>query len=126
MMTDPIADMLTRIRNASAAKITEVVLPHSNVKYTVAKILEKEGYLTDVRTKEHELVLTIRYVDGAPAIRNLRRVSTPGRRAYARHADLPTVLSGNGIAIISTSQGMMTNVEAASRSLGGEVVCEVY
>jgi small subunit ribosomal protein S8 len=126
MMTDPIADMLTRIRNAAAAKKATVVLPRSSVKYVIAKILEKEGYLAGVESQERTLVLTLRFEHGAPVVRDLKRISTPGRRVYRASADLPTVLSGTGIAIVSTSQGMMTNVEAKSRSLGGEVVCEVH
>lgn len=126
-MTDPIADMLTRIRNASSAHKEAIVLPYSNVKYVIAKILEKEGYLARVEKKnERELGLTVRFSAGEPVIHEVKRISKPGRRVYATREELPTVLSANGIAIISTSQGMMTNVEAKARSLGGEVMCEIY
>ena len=126
MMTDPIADMLTRIRNASSAKKPEVILPKSNAKFVIAKILEKEGYLAKVEINENNLVLTIRFVRDEPVIRDIRRVSKPGRRVFAKKGELPRVLSGNGLAVVSTSQGIMTNIEARARSLGGEVVCEVY
>ena len=125
-MTDPIADMLTRIRNAAAAKKREVVLPNSKIKYTIAKILEKEGYLDDVKLDEKELSFAIRFANGAAAVSDIKRISKPGRRVYKKRDELPTVLSGRGIAIISTSQGLMTNVEAKMRSLGGEIVCEIY
>ncbi len=126
MMTDPIADMLTRIRNAAAAGKRDVVLPNSKIKYTIAKILEKEGYLSDVKENGKELSFAVRFVDGSAALTEIKRVSKPGRRVYRKRDDLPTVLSGHGIAIISTSQGLMTNVEAKTRSLGGEIVCEIY
>ncbi len=126
MMTDPIADMLTRIRNAAAAKKREVALPNSKIKFTIAKILEKEGYLEDVKNDGKELSFTIRFVNGLAAVTDIKRISKPGRRVYRKHDELPMVLSGRGIAIISTSQGLMTNVEAKMRSLGGEIVCEIY
>ncbi len=126
-MTDPIADMLTRIRNAAAARRPSLEVPASKAKFTVAKILEKEGYLSKAEKKgERELELSVRFEGGEPVIHKLTRVSTPGRRVYAKRGELPTVLSGNGIAVISTSQGMMTNVEAKARKLGGEIVCEIY
>jgi small subunit ribosomal protein S8 len=128
MMTDPIADMLTRIRNAAAAKKREVVLPNSKIKYTIAKILEKEGYLDNVEVKEDskELSFAVSFNDDLPVVTEIKRISKPGRRVYGKRDELPTVLSGRGIAIVSTSQGLMTNAEAKSRSLGGEIVCEVY
>jgi small subunit ribosomal protein S8 len=128
MMTDPIADMLTRIRNAAAAKKREVVLPNSRIKYTIAKILEKEGYLDEVKVKEDEkeLSFAIRFANGVAALTDIKRISKPGRRVYKKRDELPTVLSGRGVAIVSTSQGLMTNVEAKMRSLGGEIVCEIY
>ncbi len=127
-MTDPIADMLTRIRNSSAAHRVEVSLPFSKVKFAVAKILEKSGYLAGVESKEdtRELVLKLRYDGRAPAFESVRRVSKPGRRVYSKAGELPTVRSGNGMAIVSTSQGIMTNIEAKARKLGGEIICEIY
>ena len=118
--------MLTRIRNAAAAKKREVVLPNSKVKYTIAKILEKEGYLDDVKNDGKELSFAIRFANSTAVVTDIKRISKPGRRVYKKRDELPTVLSGRGIAIISTSQGLMTNIEAKMRSLGGEIVCEIY
>ncbi len=130
MITDPISDMLTRIRNASAVKKTEVVLPYSNIKYSIAKILEREGFVAGVHKNENgrfaELRIELKYNNGTSAISNLKRISTPGRRIYAKHNELPRVLSEMGIAIISTPNGLMSNKEARKRHLGGEVICEVY
>lgn len=129
MMTDPIADMLTRLRNAAAVRKQEIVLPLSRVKFEIAKILEKEGYLSGVETTDAhhgQLKLKMRYTEDGPAIRDVQRISKPGRRVYAAKADLPRVLNDHGIAVISTSSGLMTNKEARKRGLGGEVVCEVY
>jgi len=129
MMTDPISDMLTRIRNGLAVKKQEVVLPHSKAKFAIAKILEKEGYLAGVeRTtvgKFPALKLQLKYDSGQPAISKIKRVSKPGLRVYAKSTELPRVVSDFGIAIISTPNGMMTNKEARVRHLGGEVICEV-
>lgn len=128
-MTDPIADMLTRIRNASAAGKSEVVLPYSKLKHRIADILMSEGYLETVeRLSDHfgSLRLVIKYTQGEPAVGAIRRISTPGRRVYAGATELPRVKSDIGIAIISTSVGIMTNKEARKRKLGGEVLCEVY
>jgi small subunit ribosomal protein S8 len=128
MMTDPIADMLTRIRNSAAAHRPETSAPYSKVKFAIAKILEKTGYLGGVETKDdtHEIMLRLRYDGRQPAFESIRRVSKPGRRVYAKSEELPTVRSGNGIAVISTSQGIMTNVEAKARKLGGEIICEIF
>jgi small subunit ribosomal protein S8 len=128
MMTDPIADMLTRIRNASSAHRDEATVPYSKVKFTIAKILEKTGYVGMVVTNDETKTFTIklRYDGKTPAFEGVRRISKPGRRVYVRNDELPTVRSGNGIAVISTSQGMMTNVEAKMRKLGGEIVCEIF
>ncbi len=130
MITDPISDMLTRIRNASLVKKAEVVLPSSKIKFSIAKILEKEGYLAGVREIDQKpqrvLTLLLKYENGQSVVHKIRRVSTPGRRVYAGSQDLPRVLSGIGIAVISTPNGLMTNREARKRKLGGEVICEVY
>lgn len=128
-MTDPIADMLTQIRNAVRLKKPTVELPHSKLKYAIAKILERDGWLAEVRVTEpprRMLVITLRYgSDGMPIIRTLRRVSRPGRRVYASKTRLPVVLSHFGIAILSTSSGLMTNKEARKKGVGGEVLCEI-
>lgn len=130
-MTDPIADMLTRIRNAQAVQKPLVEMPLSKVKKNLAGILKQEGYITDfavVTSAGHELLqVTLKYDEaGAAAIRSIRRVSKPGLRIYAQKKVLPFVLNNLGIAIISTSHGLMTNREARKRNLGGEVVCEIY
>jgi small subunit ribosomal protein S8 len=129
MLTDPISDMLARLRNALAVKKNEVVLPFSTIKFAIAKILEAEGYVGAVTQsgegKERRLRIALKYDNSFPAIRTIKRVSTPGRRVYAKAAALPRVQSGFGIAVISTPSGLMTNKEARARRLGGEIICEV-
>ena len=130
-MTDPIADMLTRIRNASAVSKPELVLPASKVKFAIAKILEQNHWLGKVEKIEQGGLQQIRIVlkyheNGQPVISSIQRVSRPGRRTYAGKDELPRVLNNFGIAIISTSTGLMTNKEAGKKGIGGEVICEVY
>lgn len=133
-MTDPIADMLTRIRNAQAVRKPEVILPFSKVKFSIAEILKKEGYITDFekiagegKNSFDQIKIVLKYLGPKEAaILNLKRISKPGRRVYATKNKLPRVLNNLGIAIISTSQGLMTNKEAGKLGLGGEVICEVY
>jgi small subunit ribosomal protein S8 len=131
MMTDPIADMLTRIRNASMARHERADLPHSKLKEHVARVMKAEGYLDDVRASEGEepktLTLILRYGrDRQSAIDGLRRVSTPGRRVYVPHDRIDRVCSGMGISILSTSRGVMTDREARRQRVGGELLCEVW
>ena len=132
MMTDPIADMLTRIRNGSMARHDRVEMPHSKLKEHVADVLKLEGYVDDVRVSETEepqktLTVVLRYGrDKAAAIDGLRRVSTPGRRVYVRHDRIDRVCSGMGISILSTSRGVMTDREARRQRVGGELLCEVW
>lgn len=129
MMTDPIADMLSRIRNAARAKKRETVVPRSRVKWEIAKILERQGFLEQVQGRGEgphaEIVITLRYQDREPVVRNLVRISKPGRRLYVGWEDIKRVNSGYGVAIISTSQGLMTGEEARRRRLGGELLAEV-
>ncbi|MGK2849164.1 MAG: 30S ribosomal protein S8 [Minisyncoccota bacterium] len=134
-MLDPIADMLTRIRNAQAAGHTTVAMPGSKLKYTIAKILEREGFVERVeKTLEdtHEtLSLGLRYntlspTKKAPAIREVARVSKQGRRVYVKKNEIQKVKNGYGIAIVSTSQGVMTGAEAYRRGLGGEYLCRLW
>lgn len=129
-MTDPIADMLTRIRNAAAVKKAEVVLPYSKLKFNIAKILEKENYLSKVEKiktgKFDELRIELKYTSHGPAIRHIKRISKPGQRIYSAGKELPRVLNGYGLAILSTSKGIMTNKEAKSQNIGGELVCEIW
>jgi small subunit ribosomal protein S8 len=131
MMTDPIADMLTRIRNASMARHDRVELPHSHIKESLASVMKAEGYIDDVRVSEGEdprmLTLVLRYGrERQSAIDGLRRVSTPGRRVYVRHDRIGRVCSGMGISILSTSRGLMTDREARRQRVGGELLCEVW
>jgi small subunit ribosomal protein S8 len=132
MMTDPISDMLTRIRNGALARHERVELPHSRVKESIAHVLKGEGFLSDVRVSEGEgpkqLTLVLRYSSGrtASAIDGVKRVSTPGRRVYVRHDRIPRVRSGMGISILSTSQGVMTDRDARQKRVGGELICEVW
>ena len=130
-MTDPIADMLTRIRNALMVKKETVEIPSSNMKKAIADILLKEGYIKDVRFEEDgyngKLVLTLKYTDkNQSVISGLERVSKPGLRAYSGAANMPKVLGGYGIAIISTNKGIMTDKQAKAQNVGGEVLCYVY
>jgi small subunit ribosomal protein S8 len=130
MMTDPIADMLTRIRNALHAEKTEVRMPSSGIKKAIAKVLKEEGYIGDFAVDENDgkpmLDIRLKWHDGAPAIEMLKRVSTPGRRVYAGKGDLPSVNGGLGAAIISTSKGVMTDKAARALGEGGEVLCYVF
>jgi len=130
MMTDPIADMLTRIRNAQSAAKTFVEMPAAKVKSSICAVLKAEGYITDYADSEQEgkktLRVGIRYFQGAPAIETLKRVSTPGRRVYVGKKELPEVNGGLGTAIVSTSKGVMTEKSARSLGEGGEVLCYVF
>jgi small subunit ribosomal protein S8 len=130
-VTDPIADMLTRIRNASAARHRELVLPSSRVKREIARILTEEGFIDgfDVQPDpvQERLVLRLKYVEGrTPVVTGLKRISKPGLRVYARKTEIPRVLGGLGLAILSTSHGIMTGNDARKQNLGGEVLCYVW
>ena len=125
--TDPIADMLTRVRNGVAVAKDEVSMPHSSVKESVATILKENGYIADVIVKKDgfRTVLTL-VLQGRAAINNIERISKPGRRMYAKVKDIPRVKAGRGIVIISTSQGVMTGESAKAKKLGGELIAEIY
>lgn len=128
-MQDPIADMLTRIRNAQAVGSLSLELPSSNVKQAVLNVLKSEGYIEDFEVVTAEgktdLKVTLKYYQGTPVIEKIKRVSRPGLRVYKRTDELPTVLAGMGIAIVSTSKGVMTERSARAQNLGGEVLCTV-
>ena len=131
MMTDPIADMLTRIRNAGSARHAETRCPSSKLKIAIAKLLKEEGFLSDVRVEAHEghpvIILGIRYdEDGRALIDGIRRVSTPSRRVYVGKDQVPKVRAGLGVAVISTSRGVLSDRAAREAMVGGEVVCEVW
>ncbi|HSE60671.1 MAG TPA: 30S ribosomal protein S8 [Candidatus Saccharimonadales bacterium] len=128
--TDPIADLLTRIRNAIAVGKTEVTAPASKIKLTVAEQLKKAGYLSAVKLEEGTprgtIIITINEAGEPAKITEIQRVSKPGQRVYAKAADIPRVKSGRGIVLVSTSQGVMTGEQAKKARLGGEVLCKVY
>ncbi len=128
-MTDPIADMLTRIRNASRAMVPEVEVQHSGLKENIARILKQEGYVADYNVegdKVKKIKIKIKYNGKQPVIEGLKRISKPGSRIFVSVNEIPRVRSGLGIAILTTSQGVMTNIEARKKNLGGELICQVW
>jgi small subunit ribosomal protein S8 len=128
-MSDPIADMLTRIRNAQSAKKTEVVMPSSKLKIAIAEVLKDEGYVDDFAIREAdgkpELSIALKYYADKPVIDRIERVSRPGLRIYKGKEDIPKVMNGLGVAILSTSKGVMTDRKARATGVGGEVLCVV-
>lgn len=130
MVTDPIADMLTRIRNAVMVRHESVMVPHSKVKQAIAKILKDEGFITDyevVKKDNHSYIkITLKYIGNQPAILGLERASKPGLRVYVKSGEVPRVYGGLGIAILSTSKGIMVGREAWKKKLGGELLCYVW
>ncbi len=129
-MQDPIADMLTRIRNAQARDKREVRMPASKKKAAIAEVLKAEGYIAGFRLAEDsvhpEMIVELRYFNGKPVIEKIQRVSRPGLRAYRSREELPRIVGGLGIAIVSTSRGLMTDRAARALGIGGEVLCSVY
>ena len=128
-MTDPIADMLTRIRNAQMVSHTEVLIPSSGVKLSIAQVLKDEGYIEDFAVREAEgrklLAIALKYYAGRPVIERIERVSRPGLRIYKGAQEIPKVMNGLGVAILSTSRGVMTDRKARATGVGGEVLCIV-
>ncbi|MFA6918760.1 MAG: 30S ribosomal protein S8 [Patescibacteria group bacterium] len=132
-MTDPIADMLTRIRNASRVRKAEVFIPFSKIKLGIIKIMKTHGFIegySEIKPGEEDkfggIMVKLKYENNIPAMSSLKRISKPGRRVYVAKDEMPNVLNNFGLAIISTSQGLYTNKEAKKMGLGGEVVCEIY
>ncbi len=130
-MSDPLGDMLTRIRNGQRAKKPVVDSPASKIRTNVLEVLQREGYIrgysqANVRPGVDELKIELKYMDGEPVIREISRVSKPGRRVYSKIADLPKVYNGLGIAILSTPRGVMSDAEARAANVGGEVLCRVF
>lgn len=129
-VTDPIADFLTRIRNAAKAKKKNVDIPASNMKKSLAEILKSNSFIDSYETiednKQNVLRIKLKYVQGASAINGIERVSTPGLRVYAPKDNLPRVLNGLGISVISTSKGLLTDKQAKKESVGGEVICHIW
>jgi len=128
MMTDPIADMLTRIRNAQSAGKADVTMPSSKAKLAIAGVMKEEGYITDFSVSSDakpNMTVMLKYYQGNPVIDEMKRVSRPGLRIYKNKDELPKVLNGLGIAIISTSAGVMTDKKARTEGRGGEVICTI-
>ena len=126
-MTDPIADFLTRIRNAQLAKQAEVMVPYSKFKYALAQLLEREGWLTGIAVQDGQktIKILIKYDQGQPIMQSIRRISKPGRRVYQPFNKIPRVKNGFGMSVISTSKGLMSDAQARKAHLGGEIVCEI-
>jgi small subunit ribosomal protein S8 len=128
-MQDPIADMLTRIRNGQAARKAEVTMPESKQRVAIAEVLKREGYIEDLRSEANEalrtLTITLKYFEGRPVIEDLRRVSRPGLRVYRAKDAIPKVRGGLGVTVLSTSRGVLTDREARRQGLGGEIICYV-
>ena len=129
MMTDPIADLLTRIRNGQSATKTEVSMPSSRLKCAIAQVLKDEGFITDFTTADEDgkpvLSVVLKYYDGKPVIEMIRRASRPGLRLYKGKSDIPSIQNGLGVAIVSTSRGVMSDRQARAAGEGGEVLCVV-
>jgi small subunit ribosomal protein S8 len=129
-MTDPIADMLTRIRNGQNVSLKSVSMPSSTLKEAIARVLQDEGYIADFAVvdqpgNKRELTVTLKYFGGKPVIEKIQKISKPGLRIYRGKSDLPTVMGGLGVAIVSTSEGVMTDRSARAKGFGGEVICIV-
>ncbi|WP_319780459.1 30S ribosomal protein S8 [Maridesulfovibrio sp.] len=125
-VVDPIADMLTRIRNAHGAYHKSVSIPGSKIKTAIAGILKDEGYIVDFTAEDNEINVTLKYVDGKALISGMKKISTPGRRVFVGVEDIPSVLNGLGICILSTSKGVVDGVKAKELNVGGELLCEIW
>jgi small subunit ribosomal protein S8 len=130
-LSDPVGDMLTRIRNGQAARLDSITMPASRLRANVLDVLQREGYIRgyleeEVRGGIREIRVELKYDNGKPVIREVHRVSTPGRRIYSKIADLPKVYNGLGISILSTPRGVMSDSEARTANVGGEVLCKVF
>jgi small subunit ribosomal protein S8 len=130
-LSDPVGDMLTRIRNGQAARLDSITMPASRLRANVLDVLQREGYIRgyleeELRSGIREIRVELKYDNGKPVIREVHRVSTPGRRIYSKIADLPKVYNGLGISILSTPRGVMSDSEARTANVGGEVLCKVF
>lgn len=125
-MSDPLGDLLTRIRNGQQAKLATIASPNSRLRRSVLEVLKKEGYIRGFNAADRDLSIELKYSEGQPAIRTIKRVSTPGRRVYSSVKDLRTVHNGLGITILSTPHGVMSDHEARKENVGGELLCEVF
>ena len=130
-LTDPIGDMFSRIRNGQLRSLNSVVIPSSNFRKNILKILKDEGYIQDFYIEKLEnnrvnLKVNLKYYEGDPVIKEIKRISKPGRRVYSRAISIPKVMNGLGLAILSTPQGVMSDVEARKKNIGGEIICRVF
>ena len=128
---DPIGDMLTRIRNGQMRSLNKIDVPFSNFRSKILEVLKKEGYILDYEIIDKEkkiksISVKLKYFDGQPVIKEIKRISKPGRRVYSRATSIPKVLNGLGLAILSTSKGVMSDVEATKNNLGGEIICRIF
>ena len=129
--TDPISDMITRIRNAQLRTLSTVTIPNSKLRARILDVLKEEGYISDYKPSSNEknnkfLLVNLKYNNGIPVIREISRVSKPGRRIYTRAESLPKISNGLGIAIVSTSKGIMTDNDARNQNIGGEIICRIF
>ena len=130
-LVDPIGDMLTRIRNGQMRSLKNIVIPFSNFRLKILEVLKKEGYIinfkiTDSKSKIKTLSVDLKYYEGEPVIKEIKRVSKPGRRVYSKATSIPRVLNGLGVAILSTSKGVMSDSDAIKNNLGGEIICRIF
>ncbi len=130
-MTDTISDMLTRIRNAYAANHEQVIMPSSKLRAAIAQVMVEAGYLTQAEVKKDQenhqnLILDLKYINGAPAVSRIKRISKPGLRTYVNCGKIPQVLHGYGLAILSTSAGILSGEQAKKKNLGGELICQIW
>ena len=130
-LTDPIGDMFSRIRNGQMRSLNSIVIPSSNFRQNILKILKNEGYITDYYIEKSEnnkanLKINLKYYEGDPVIKEIKRISKPGRRVYSRANSIPRVMNGLGLAILSTPKGVMSDTEARKNNLGGEIICRVF
>jgi len=128
---DPIGDMITRIRNAQMRLLTKVLIPNSKFRVKILEVLKQEGYIADFKllTNENQisnLSVDLKYNDGSPVIKEIKRISKPGRRIYAKATSIPKIQNGLGLAIVSTSKGIMTDADARTKNIGGEIICRVF
>ena len=129
--TDPIGDMFSRIRNGQLRSLNSIEIPSSNFRRNILEILKREGYINDYFIEKNDnnkitLKITLKYYEGDPVIKEIKRISKPGRRVYSRATSIPKIQNGLGMAIISTSQGVMSDIEARKNKIGGEVICKVF
>ena len=129
-LVDPIGDMLTRIRNGQMRSLNKIQIPYSNFRQKILEVLKKEGYIINFNIESSEKIKTIsvdlKYYEGQPVIKEIKRVSKPGRRVYSSADSIPRVLNGLGVAILSTSKGVMSDAEAVKNNIGGEIICRIF